>query len=445
MSNKLDLSDLERDGAVSLTQQLVDRFVDAIETVELEPGEKLPTTRALAADAGREPPDRRARLPPARRARLRDRHGRAAARSCARSCPPPPTSGATTGSLRDARTARSPTPTRCSTTRSGSPNEPGIISLSTGFPSPRAATRSRSSRRASADAGASGRRGDRLPHRRGAARAARADRRARPRGRASRPTPDEIIVTSGARQAIDLVARALLEPGDVAVVESPTFAGSLVLAARDRRARDRRALRRRGARHRRARARARPPRGEGRRAPDRVPEPDRPRHVARAARAARPARDASATSSSSRTASTATCATRASRRAPLRELAPGHVDLRRLAVEDRRRRPADRLDRRARPGVRAARAAQARDRLPPNTLGAAHRRALPRVGRATSASSKSSPVLPRAPRRADGGARAPPARRVPRRAPARRPPRLGHAEPARSTSARSTARPCATG
>src|SRR5262249_57876840 len=35
--------------------------------------------------------------------------------------------------------------------------------------------------------------------------------------------PEEIIVTSGARQGIDLVARALLEPGDVAVVESPTF------------------------------------------------------------------------------------------------------------------------------------------------------------------------------------------------------------------------------
>ncbi|MBW3654356.1 MAG: aminotransferase class I/II-fold pyridoxal phosphate-dependent enzyme, partial [Actinobacteria bacterium] len=38
---------------------------------------------------------------------------------------------------------------------------------------------------------------------------------------------DEILVTTGARQAIDLVARALLGPGDVAVVESPTFAGAL--------------------------------------------------------------------------------------------------------------------------------------------------------------------------------------------------------------------------
>src|SRR3954452_4300991 len=52
MSNKVVLTDLQREGSVSVTQQLVDRFVDAIETSTLEPGEKLPTTGALAADAG---------------------------------------------------------------------------------------------------------------------------------------------------------------------------------------------------------------------------------------------------------------------------------------------------------------------------------------------------------------------------------------------------------
>ena len=73
--------------------------------------------------------------------------------------------------------------------------------------------------------------------------------------------PDEIIVTSGGQQAIDLAARTLLEPGDVAVVESPTFTGSL-LSLRATGARvigvpvdERRP--RRG----RARAGARPPRG----------------------------------------------------------------------------------------------------------------------------------------------------------------------------------------
>ena len=41
MSYKLDLSDLERDGDVSITQQLVDRFSAAIDAGELEPGSKL--------------------------------------------------------------------------------------------------------------------------------------------------------------------------------------------------------------------------------------------------------------------------------------------------------------------------------------------------------------------------------------------------------------------
>src|SRR5437764_5142012 len=40
-------------------------------------------------------------------------------------------------------------------------------------------------------------------------------------------SPEEIIVTSGARQGLDLVSRAVLGPDDVAVVESPTFTGLL--------------------------------------------------------------------------------------------------------------------------------------------------------------------------------------------------------------------------
>jgi 2-aminoadipate transaminase len=38
---------------------------------------------------------------------------------------------------------------------------------------------------------------------------------------------DEIVVTSGGRQALDLACRAMLDTGDVAVVESPTFVGAL--------------------------------------------------------------------------------------------------------------------------------------------------------------------------------------------------------------------------
>ena len=52
MSYKIDLSGLSREGEVSLTQQLVERFRQAIDDGELEPGEKLPPTRELATEVG---------------------------------------------------------------------------------------------------------------------------------------------------------------------------------------------------------------------------------------------------------------------------------------------------------------------------------------------------------------------------------------------------------
>jgi DNA-binding transcriptional MocR family regulator len=39
--------------------------------------------------------------------------------------------------------------------------------------------------------------------------------------------PEEILVTNGARQAIDLAIRTVIRPGDVVVTESPTFMGTL--------------------------------------------------------------------------------------------------------------------------------------------------------------------------------------------------------------------------
>jgi len=41
------------------------------------------------------------------------------------------------------------------------------------------------------------------------------------------PRPEELLVTSGSQQAVDLIARALLDPGDVVVVEAPTYPGTL--------------------------------------------------------------------------------------------------------------------------------------------------------------------------------------------------------------------------
>src|SRR6516225_5779073 len=47
MSYKIDLSELDRDSR-SLTQELVQRFADAVEDGRLRPSEKLPPTRELA-------------------------------------------------------------------------------------------------------------------------------------------------------------------------------------------------------------------------------------------------------------------------------------------------------------------------------------------------------------------------------------------------------------
>ncbi len=42
-----------------------------------------------------------------------------------------------------------------------------------------------------------------------------------------RPQSEELLVTSGSQQAVDLIARALLDTGDVVVVEAPTYPGTL--------------------------------------------------------------------------------------------------------------------------------------------------------------------------------------------------------------------------
>ena len=39
--------------------------------------------------------------------------------------------------------------------------------------------------------------------------------------------PEELIVTSGSQQAVNLVARTLLDPGDVVIVEAPTYPGTI--------------------------------------------------------------------------------------------------------------------------------------------------------------------------------------------------------------------------
>ena len=225
MSYKFSLSGLDRDAEVSLTQQLVDRFTEAIESGELQPGQKLPPTRALAADAGIN------HLTAARVYRRLAAAGYVTAAvgrgTFVRTLAPAaakdqgddwqsyvlPERHATYQEeiLSDAfRLAR----------------EEGMISLATGFPSPRfhpVAELSELSAQLWKDLGT-----DAISYTNPEGLVELRERIAEggvARGFAE--TAEEIIVTSGGQQAIDVAVRAIVEPDDVVVVESPTFVGTL--------------------------------------------------------------------------------------------------------------------------------------------------------------------------------------------------------------------------
>ena len=57
--------------------------------------------------------------------------------------------------------------------------------------------------------------------------AARARGRRVARRAASHADPEAILVTTSGQQAIDLAVRALVEPGDVVLCETPTYAGAV--------------------------------------------------------------------------------------------------------------------------------------------------------------------------------------------------------------------------
>lgn len=229
MSNNLSLSDLQRDGATSITQQLVDRFAEAIEGGALEPGAKLPTTRALAAEASIN------HLTAARVYRRLAELGYVTA-AVGRGTfvrQRPPVASAPAGGEEDEDWQHgllAPRPTSYAdgllleslyTTR-----QDGAIPLAAGFPDPELCPSEELARLAGEIAHENPRsvtdylHVEGLPELRERIADLGADH-GFARG------PDEIIVTSGARQGIDLVARALLTPDDVVAIESPTFGGLL--------------------------------------------------------------------------------------------------------------------------------------------------------------------------------------------------------------------------
>jgi DNA-binding transcriptional MocR family regulator len=225
MSYKIDLSELTRDGAVSLTQQLVDRFTAAIDAGELEPGEKLPPTRELAELVGVN------HLTAARVYRKLAELGYVTA-TVGR--------GTFVRSLAPARSEEHGDewqiyalpehelsyPERVLAEVMSSPGQPDLISLAVGWPSPRLYPTGELARiTADVFAEEGGEALSYLPAE--GLYAFREQLAARGRRGGFADDPDEIIVTSGAKQGISLTARATLEAGDVAVIESPSFAGML--------------------------------------------------------------------------------------------------------------------------------------------------------------------------------------------------------------------------
>src|SRR3954470_12870276 len=239
MSYKVDLSDIERGAETSLTQQLVDRFAEAVDSGILEPGEKLPPTRQLAEEVGVN------HLTAARVYRRLAELGyvtpsvgrgtfvrpltpaRVAGGTCVGT--PSPAVAADQGDDWQLYALPDREPSYSEQVMADAfnlPLEEGMISLSTGFPSPEhypVADLARITAEIFEEEG-----GDAISYLPAEGLFALREQlalRGERFGFAS--GPEEIVVTSGAKQAITLTAQAILEPGDVAVVESPTFTGML--------------------------------------------------------------------------------------------------------------------------------------------------------------------------------------------------------------------------
>ena len=225
MSYKVDLSDLERDRDVSLTQQLVDRFAAAIEQGRLAPGEKLPPTRELAAQVGMN------HLTAARVYRRLAELGYVTASVGRGTFVRALTPAGSTEHGDDWQVYALPQretsyPEQVLAEAFASAGRQGVISLATGWPSPRlypTDTLARITTEVFEEEG-----GEALSYLPAEGLwALREQLAARGRNSGWADGPDEILVTSGAKQALSLTARATLEPGDVAVIESPTFIGML--------------------------------------------------------------------------------------------------------------------------------------------------------------------------------------------------------------------------
>jgi 2-aminoadipate transaminase len=224
-SYKLDLSDLDRDGEVSITQQLVDRVAAAIESGELEPGAKLPPTRELAAEAEVN------HLTAARVYRKLAELGYVTAQvgrgTFVRNLAP-----AGSASHGDDWQVYALPPDDLSYSEQvladtfSLAGRDDVVSLAVGWPSPSTYPTSQlAAITADVFEEIGGQALSYLPAE--GLFDLREQIAARGREYGYAEDADEVVITSGAQQAIALSVQAILEPGDVAVIESPTFIGMM--------------------------------------------------------------------------------------------------------------------------------------------------------------------------------------------------------------------------
>jgi 2-aminoadipate transaminase len=228
MSYKDRLSDLQREGETSLTQQLVDVISAAVSEGELAPGEKLPPTRELAELAGVN------HLTAVRAYRRLRELGVVSAHvgrgTFVRGAGGRPASGGTSDSIGWQRYALPPSDEtygdRVLAEMHRQATSDRLVALSVGYPSERLFPVERI--RAAVDAVLGEVPGQALQYSDVQGLPTLADELARlSADRGAPEDPDDILITNGAAQGLALACRAILRPGDVAACEDPSFTAVL--------------------------------------------------------------------------------------------------------------------------------------------------------------------------------------------------------------------------